>query len=126
MEHVPSFRDYRDLLAWRRGIDLVKLVYDLTTKFPSHELYGLSSQVRRAAVSVPSNIAEGQSRRHNAEFNQFLSIALGSTAEIDTQLLIAHELEYIAEADYNNARIRIEEIRRLIRGLQAKLTAART
>lgn len=90
-------KSYRDLIVWQEGIKVAKEVYSLTGKFPRQEVYGLVDQLRRASVSVPSNIAEGQARRLPAEFRRFLRIALGSLAEIDTQLVIANELGYVKE-----------------------------
>lgn len=90
---------YRKLEIWKRGIRLVKSVYDLLNAFPKHETYALSDQLRRAAVSVPSNIAEGSKRTSVKEFKNFLCIASGSLAEVDTQLVIAHELGYILYGD---------------------------
>lgn len=80
---------YRDLKVWVKGISLAKQVYELTGGFPKSEMYGLTSQMRRAAVSVPSNIAEGHARRHRKEFRQFIHHALGSLAELDTMRIIA-------------------------------------
>ena len=88
-------KSYQDLLVWQKSIKLTTRVYALTKRFPKDEMYGLSSQLRRAAVSIPSNVAEGHARQHNKEFKQFLHIALGSVAEVDTQLFIARELGYI-------------------------------
>jgi four helix bundle protein len=88
-------RGFRDLRVWKDGMDLVELVYRLTRDFPKQELYGLTNQLRRAAVSVPSNIAEGQARTHVKEYLQFLSTAKGSLAEVQTQLEIAARLEYL-------------------------------
>ena len=88
-------KDFRDLEVWKKGMEIVKSVYTLTSKFPAHELYGLTSQLRRAAVSVPSNIAEGFNRKHNKEYRQFLYLALGSCAALETQLEIAHDLQYL-------------------------------
>jgi four helix bundle protein len=85
---------YKDLLVWQKGILLVKLIYKLTRGFPEDEKFGLSSQMRRAAVSVPSNIAEGQARHTTGEFIQFISNAEGSLAEVDTQVVLAVELHY--------------------------------
>jgi four helix bundle protein len=85
---------YRDLLVWQKGILLAKEVYRLTRDFPADEKWGLVSQMRRAAVSVPSNIAEGQARRTTKDFIQFISIAEGSIAELDTQLILAYEMGY--------------------------------
>jgi four helix bundle protein len=86
---------FRDLRVWKDGMDLVEQVYRLTRDFPKQELYGLTNQLRRAAVSVPSNIAEGQARTHVKEYLQFLSTAKGSLAEVQTQLEIAARLEYL-------------------------------
>jgi four helix bundle protein len=90
---------YRKLEIWKRGIRLVKSVYDVVKVFPKHETYALSDQLRRAAVSAPSNIAEGSKRNTVKEFKNFLCIASGSLAEVDTQLVIAHELGYIVYRD---------------------------
>jgi four helix bundle protein len=88
-------RSYRDLLVWQKGIALVKDVYQITASFPGEEKFGLISQMRRAAVSVPSNIAEGQARKSTREFVQFISNAEGSLAELDTQIFLAQELSLI-------------------------------
>ena len=80
---------------WKKGIELVKEIYNLTELFPKQEIYGLSSQMRRAAISVPSNVAEGFRRYHNKEYKQFLYISLGSCAELETHITIAKELGYI-------------------------------
>ncbi|HDL20205.1 MAG TPA: four helix bundle protein [Nitrospirae bacterium] len=95
-------QSFRDLKIWAMGIELVKEIYQLTKLFPHEELYGLTSQLRRAAVSVPSNIAEGHIRGHKAEFRQFLFIALGSLAELETQLIISGELGYVTAVMYKN------------------------
>ncbi len=116
-----TVQSYRDLKVWRKGIDPVKFVYSLVGKFPKHEQYGLADQLRRSAVSVPSNIAEGQARQHTGEFRQFLHVALGSAAEVDTQIVIAQELTYISPAEAAEAEDRITEVRRMIYGLLAKL-----
>lgn len=87
--------DHKDLDVWKAGIDLVVVVYELTKSFPKEEIYGLTSQLRRAATSVPSNIAEGAARNSDKEFAQFLYIALGSLVEVETQLIIAERLGYI-------------------------------
>ncbi|MCW1967840.1 MAG: four helix bundle protein [Anaerolineae bacterium] len=121
MDETKKFRDYRDLLIWQKGLVLVKAVYQLTKKFPNSEIYALSSQVQRAAVSIPSNIAEGQCRQHQGEFKQFLYIALGSSGEVDTQMIVAEQLGYISQDELTEIHAQIEEIRRLIRGLVAKL-----
>jgi len=88
-------KSYKDLIVWQKAMDLVEMVYQATKEFPREELYGLTNQLRHAAVSVPSNIAEGHARSSTAEFRNFLSIARGSLAEVETQLLIAQRLNYI-------------------------------
>jgi len=92
-----KIRNFRDLKVWQKGIDLVKETYRITAGFPKEEQYGLSAQMRRASVSIPSNIAEGFRRRYAKEHKQFLSIALGSCAELETQIVISKELKYIDE-----------------------------
>src|SRR4051812_11009457 len=92
MEKIQSFKQ---LKIWQKGIDLTLNVYSVTNKFPKEEMYGLTSQMRRCAVSIPSNIAEGFKRFHPKEYKQFLHIALGSAAELETQAVIAHELNFI-------------------------------
>jgi len=83
---------FKDLVVWQKSMQLTKAIYQLCTLLPKHELYGLSDQLRRAAVSIPSNIAEGQKRLHKTEFAQFVSVALGSVAELETQLILVQEL----------------------------------
>ena len=85
-------RSYKDLIVWQKGVSLVKKIYLATNEMPKEEVYGLSSQMQRAAVSIPSNIAEGQQRKNTKEFSQFLRIAYGSSAELETQTIIAKEL----------------------------------
>ena len=120
MAETPA-RSYRDLLVWQKAIVLVRDVYVLTRRFPDDERFGLTSQVRRAAVSVPSNIAEGQARQHRKEFRQFLHVALGSLAELDTQLIIARELGYVAAKDLAGLSEQMLEVRKMTFGLLAKL-----
>jgi len=92
---TEKIKNFQDLRIWQIGIEVVKDIYILTKKFPKEELYGLTSQMRRSAISIPSNIAEGFRRYHNKEYRQFLYIALGSCAELETQIIIANELDYI-------------------------------
>lgn len=108
---------YRDLIAWQKGMELVKAIYDATDGFPQHELYGLVSQLRRAAVSIPSNIAEGQAHYTNREFVRFLRHARGSLAEIETQLLIARDRGYIFKAATENLIRQTDELGRVLSGL---------
>lgn len=97
MEKIKTFKD---LKVWQKGMELVKEIYNITGTFPKDEQYGLTSQMRRAAISIPSNIAEGFRRRYAKEHKQFLSIALGSAAELETQVLIAKDLGYIKDESY--------------------------
>ncbi len=117
-----SRQNYKNLLVWQKGMDLVVQVYLLTDKFPKSETYGLKSQIQRAAVSVPSNIAEGQARgATHSEFGRFIRIALGSLAEIDTQLELSIRLGYIAESEAEKAFTLALELRKMLFGLLKKL-----
>ncbi|MDD2890143.1 MAG: four helix bundle protein [bacterium] len=119
-----KIKSYKELFIWQKGIDLVKDIYKLTKKFPESERYALIDQIHRSAISIPSNIAEGQARQHSKEFRQFLYITLGSLAELDTQLTISMELKYISEPDLNQLSIKIITLRKMINGLLAKLTTS--
>ena len=110
-------RSFRDLIAWQKAMALVVVVYHLTKRWPQDELFGLTNQARRAAVSVPANIAEGQGRSGAREFGHHLSIAHGSLAELETHLLIAQDLEYVDEATLSPVLEQLAEVRRLLRGL---------
>ncbi len=114
-------KTYRDLNIWNAGIALVKDVYNCTEKFPKHEIYGLVSQMRRAAVSIPSNVAEGFRRYHNKEYKQFLYVALGSCAELETQITIAMELNYIQKSKEMELLENSDHICRMISNLIKKL-----
>ncbi|MBU4186439.1 MAG: four helix bundle protein [Proteobacteria bacterium] len=116
-----EIRSYKDLIIWQKAIDLVVEIYQVLKSFPREELYGLSDQIKRSAVSVPSNIAEGQSRQHTAEFRQFLYIAMGSLAELDTQLIIAHRLGYIDSKNNEFFTARVIELRKMVSALISKL-----
>ena len=112
-----AVRHYRDLIVWQKAMDFVVLVYKVTGGFPREELFGLTQQVRRAAVSVPSNVAEGQGRQTIRDFTHFLSIARGSLQEAETQILIAERLAYLS-AEQTAAVIALStEVTRLINGL---------
>jgi four helix bundle protein len=108
---------YADLKVWQRAMDLVYSVYEVTQTFPKHELYGLVSQLRRAAVSIPSNIAEGKGRTTRKDLNVFLCHARGSLHELETQLLIARHLGYVMEADASRLTEHCKEIGRMLHGL---------
>jgi four helix bundle protein len=113
---VGTIRSHRDLEAWQVAMDLVHRVYELTERFPPKEMYGLQGQLRRAAVSVPSNVAEAQARPLRAALNQ-LSIAVGSLAEVDTQMEIARRLNYVGESTLETFHAQLESTFRLVRGL---------
>ena len=110
-------RTHKDLDAWKLSVEWVVLIYQLTSTFPKEEVFGLTNQIRRAAVSIPSNIAEGAARNSNKELIQFLHISLGSQQELDTQFLIAKKLEYLTEDQYNEINIKIETVGKLLNGL---------
>ncbi len=116
-----AVRCYQDLIVWQQGVDLVTDVYRLTQKFPKEEIYGLPSQIRRAAVSIPSNIAEGQGRLSRGEFKQFLGHARGSVFELESQVLIARNLNYLAPEDAGFLLGRIDELGRVLNGLLKSL-----
>ena len=109
MGGLHKSRSYRDLEVWKLSIDFVKEMYVVTNGFPHTEIYGLTNQMRRAAVSIPSNIAEGQGRNSSKEFRQFLAISLGSTAELETQLIISNNIGYIEGGELNNLLEKLDE-----------------
>ena len=113
---------YRDLKVWRLAMELAEDAYKICAEFPKHEVYGLTSQLQRAAVSIPSNIAEGQARNSNKEFNHFLGIARGSLAELETQIMLAQRLNYLTEEKLNPALDKAEEIGKMLKGLQKTIS----
>src|SRR5581483_7522343 len=116
-EDAMAVQNYRDLVVWQRAMDLAEAIYGISRGFPKEELYGLTNQVRRAAVSVPSNIAEGQGRGSTREFVQFLHIANGSRQELETQLILAQRLNYIREQELEPLLALSEEVGRIRSGL---------
>ena len=114
-------RSYKDLEIWKRGVELVTSIYMLTKGFPKSETYALVDQVRHAALSIPSNIAEGHTRQHRREIKQFLFIALGSLAELETQLIIAGKLGYLEEEKLNQSLLEMDAIGKMTRGLIKRL-----
>ncbi len=110
-------KTHYDLNVWNDSIALVKEIYKIAVKFPKEEIYSLASQIKRAAISIPSNIAEGASRQTSKEFIQFLYIALGSTSEVETQLIIAKELNFICSDDLNYLLNKLENIKKMLNGL---------
>jgi four helix bundle protein len=122
-EKVMGSQSYRDLMVWQKSIALCIQVYKACEKFPKSELYGLADQMKRAAVSVSSNIAEGQGRQHVKEFLHFISVANGSLAELDTQRIIAENLHFISSENSISLDDRVTEIRRMLYALNIKLKA---
>ena len=118
-------RNYQELIAWQRAMDLVETVYKASQGFPREEIYALTSQIRRAAVSIPSNIAEGQGRRTTTDFVRHLSIAYGSLREVETQLIIAERLNYLTAAQLTIAMDHAGEVGRLLNGLMNSLSGQR-
>ncbi len=114
-------KGYKDLVVWQKGIALAKSIYQLTKDFPSEEKFGLVSQMRRAAVSIPSNIAEGQARHTTKEFIQFISHAEGSVAELDTQIILSVELNFCEKNNAISTYETIHELRRMLNALRRKL-----
>ena len=114
-------QSYRDLIVWQKGIELSIFVYKVCSLFPKTETYGLADQMKRAAVSVSSNIAEGQARQHVREFIQFLTVSYGSLAELDTQRIIAERLGFLSQEGSIELDQRITEIRKMLYSLKAKL-----
>lgn len=106
---------YKDLIVWQQSLDLVHEIYKITRQFPKSEVYALASQMQRAAVSIPSNIAEGQSRNHKPEFIQFLHIAYGSSSELETQILISKR-EY-PEIAYDGIENKLDSVQKMLMGL---------
>src|SRR5437588_5789078 len=118
-------QNYKDLIVWQKGIALAKTVYQLTSKFPPEEKFGLVAQMRRAAVSIPSNIAEGQARHTTGEFIQGISHAEGSLAELDTQLTIAVELAFCPQTVTPDLFALLGEVRKMLNGMRRTLEERR-
>jgi four helix bundle protein len=119
---AAAIRDYKDLQVWLKSMDLAKRIYQLTRTFPFEEKFGLISQMRRAAVSVPSNLAEGQARNTTGEFIQFISHAQGSLAELDTQCRLASALGFCPSVEQEAIGLRVSELQKMLKGLRRKLT----
>lgn len=116
-----KIKDYKDLIVWQKGIEIVDNIYSITNKFPKAEIYGLASQMNRAAISIPSNIAEGFVRHHPKEYRQFLYISLGSCAELDTQIVIANRRNYITKEILEELAEKINHESRMLVSLINKL-----
>src|SRR4051812_5036595 len=114
-------RSCKGIFVWQKGIALARVVYQLTQKYPSEEKFGLVAQMRRAAISIPSNIAEGQARHTTGEFVQFISHAEGSVAELDTQLILSIELKFCSPSDAELAFELISKLRKMLNALRRNL-----
>ena len=110
-------KTHKDLEVWKKSMDFVTLIYDITSSFPESEKFGLANQIRRASVSIPSNIAEGASRQHNKEFIQFLYVAFGSLNEVETQYTIALNLGFIDKEVYSKLEESKNDIGKMLSGL---------
>jgi len=116
-----AIQSHRDLLVWQKSMDLVVAIYRITQKLPSHEQFGLISQLRRAAVSIPSNIAEGYGRQSSGSYRQFLSVSRGSLLEVETQIEICVRLGYLAQADIGGILADITELSKMLTSLIRKI-----
>ena len=117
-------RDFHKLVIWEKSHQLTLDIYKLTQQFPKEELFGLTSQIRRAISSIPTNIAEGCGRATNKDFAHFLQISIGSACEVEYQLLLAHDLNYITDEDYNRLNDEIVSVRKMIHKYQSGLKSS--
>ena len=117
-------QSYRELIVWQKSIDLVAEVYDIVKSFPKEEIFGLTSQMRRAVSSIPTNIAEGCGRASNKDFAHFLQIAIGSATEVEYQLLLAHDINYINDDDYQALTDETVVVRKMIIKYQSELKSS--
>jgi four helix bundle protein len=119
---MGNIRSYKDLIVWQKAMILAKTIYTITKKFPKEEIYGLTSQLRRAAVSVACNIAEGQARNSTGEFKQFLGVSRGSLAETETLILLSNDLNLISSAELEEITKITDEVSKLLSGLLKSLS----
>ena len=115
--------NYRELEIWNEGIELAKIIYQMVKEFPKDEIYGLTSQIKRCAISIPSNIAEGSGRDTNKDFNHFLAIATGSSYELETQLILAKELGFISEEKLSPVLKKIDVLQKKIYRFKEKINS---
>jgi four helix bundle protein len=118
-------KDFRDLMVWRKAHSLTVDTYHVTNGFPKQEIYGMTSQIRRCAVSIAANIAEGCGKRGNAEFQRFLNISTGSASELEYYFLLAHDLGFLSDANYGELHSRVVEVKRMLASLVHKIEAER-
>ncbi len=123
---MAEIKTHKDLLVWKKSIDLVEQIYKITKQFPKEELYGITNQMRRCAVSIPANIAEGSGRKNKAEFIQFLHIALGSASELETHLIISQRLGFLSINSYDEIMNALNEIIKMTCGLINSLNSTRS
>lgn len=123
---MAEIKTHKDLLVWKKSIDLVEQIYKFTKQFPKEELYGITNQMRRCAVSIPANIAEGSGRKNKAEFVQFLHIALGSASELETHLIISQRLGFLSINSYDEIMNALNEIIKMTCGLINSLNSTRS
>ncbi|PIR82536.1 four helix bundle protein [Candidatus Kaiserbacteria bacterium CG10_big_fil_rev_8_21_14_0_10_59_10] len=118
---TTAVSSHKDLIVWQKSVTLSIAIYKLTEGFPQREVYALSSQLRRCAVSIPSNISEGKARRSRKDFTHFLAIAYGSASEMETQLLIAATLGYCSQNEYEQVNSLLSEVSKMLRAMIEKL-----
>ena len=116
-------QSYRDLIVWQKSIELVAAIYELTDKFPKEELFGITNQMKRAAISIPSNIAEGRTRGYKKEYRQFLLTSFGSGAELETQITISKILPKTKDLDYIKSDTLLNEVMRMLNALISSLSS---
>lgn len=122
---TTPFKSYRDLEVWRKATGLAKAVYIATSSYPKEEKFGLVSQMRRAAISIPSNLAEGHARSGSAEFKHFISVAMGSVAELETQVILSMDFVYLSENTEGFLLNQLDEVGKMLRGLNKSLSIRR-
>jgi four helix bundle protein len=118
-------KDFRQLKVWEKSHQLALAIYKLTKEFPKEELYGLTSQIRRSSMSIPTNIAEGCGRNTDADFARFLQMAMGSASEAEYQLILAHDLGFLSKDSYEKLHSEVEEVKRMLASLLKTLRADR-
>lgn len=118
-----GLQNYKELIVWQKSIDLIEAIYCLTKNFPKEEIFGLVNQMRRAAISIASNIAEGRNRGTRKDFVQFLRMALGSASELETQIIICKRIKHLSKFDYSSAEKLLTEILKMLNSMIKKLTA---
>jgi len=119
-------KDFRDLQVWAKSHALTLTVYRATSSFPKEELYGLTSQMRRSSASIPANIAEGCGRRGNGEFHRFLQISTGSASELEYHILLARDLGFLAQGDFESLTGQVQEVKKMLAGLIKRVESERT